>query len=171
MVCSRRMGGVHSPLCNIDYPYTRFAMTNDVRATHPRDCTWPRAFTHPEEVRGILGFEANMTLVSMDEFEDSMSAHARFGTYCPPFKKDKTSHFCVDQGRRTVDGRRLAWLWIFPDGRPGPAHKGMGVPTALWTKQDILDAWNAAHNPTLPVFTRHVEIYSELAITFCLPPR
>jgi hypothetical protein len=92
---------------------------------------------------------------------------AKFGTY---LVRPKAGHFCVDQGRRTVDGRRLGWLWIFPDGKVGVSNKNIGdKPPMVWRKQDIIEAYRKADNVTLPMFTRHVETYSELAVTFCLP--
>jgi len=179
MVCSNdkldrhgRPLGVHSALCDIDYPYRRYADSNDVLASHPRDCTLARTFVKSRDVNLRLGFEANMTLVSRDELA-SMDDQTRFGTYCD-LKLGKRipadAHFCVDAGRRTVDGRRLAWLWVFPDGRPRRAHKVLEDPPSLvWTKAEILAAWDSANNPTLATFTRHVDTFSELAITFCLP--
>jgi hypothetical protein len=107
--------------------------------------------------------------VSKAEFTALMDDTVVFGSYCPKF--GRRQHFCVDQGRRTVDGRRLAWLWVFPDGAAKKAHKKLDdAPAALWNKKQILDAWKAANDATLPVFTRHVDTYSELAVTFCLPP-
>ncbi|OZG70152.1 hypothetical protein BTA51_27675 [Hahella sp. CCB-MM4] len=128
------------------------------------------------EVNQTLGYEANMDLINLDDLVNFVDNRARFGTYCPLPKtglmgrRNQNEHFCVDKGRRTVDGRRLAWLWIFPDGRVRPSNKNMGDnPTMVWTKQQIIDAYQAAGNPALPMFTRHVEIHAELAITFCLP--
>ena len=33
----------------------------------------------------------------------------------------------------------------------------------LWTRDQVVDAWKATKNQTLPVFTRHVATFSELA--------
>ena len=108
-----------------------------------------------------------MDLVSLDEFMSLAPVNAKFGTY---LSGERTGHFCVDKGRRTVDGRRLAWLWIFHNGIAGPSNRKLSDPPGLlWTKQDIINAYGQANDVTLPLFTRHVEIYPELAITFCLP--
>mgnify|MGYP003683180577 FL=1 len=72
----------HSRLCEINYPYTRFAESNNVMASHVRDCT-------------------------------------------------RDQHFCVDCGRKTVDGRRLSWLWVYPDGNVRPAHKKGDKPNLI----------------------------------------
>jgi len=111
-----------------------------------------------------------MDLISLQEFAACMTNNARFGSYVPMDIKSRGAHFCVDKARKTVEGRRLAWLWVYPDGVVRPAHKTLGdKPTVIWTKQDIIKAYRAANNATLPMFTRHVDTYSELAITFCLP--
>jgi hypothetical protein len=82
-----------------------------------------------------LSFEASMDLISLSEFMTLAPVNAKFGTYA---NKQKGGHFCTDAGRRTVDGRRLAWLWIFGNGQPKGAHKNIPDPPALvWTKQDI----------------------------------
>lgn len=107
-----------------------------------------------------------MDLVSPDELRDLLSDKAVFGTYCDV----KKGHFCVDMGRRTVDGRRLNWLWVFPDGKAKPSNKAFSdPPPLLWTRDQVLNAFRAANNETLSMWTRHVEKFSELAITFCLP--
>ena len=50
------------------------------------------------------------------------------------------------------------------------AHKVLDdLPTAVWTKAQVLQAWKDAGNETLSMWTRHVDAFSELAITFCLP--
>jgi hypothetical protein len=165
MTCSNsKDGAVHSKLCEVHYPYVRIAPSNDVIATRQRDCTL--GSTKPPGSK-ILGFEAKMDLISIDEFIAFMPVTAKFGTYCNLSKRE---HFCVDNGRRTVDGRRLSWLWVFPNGDVRPSSKKMAdKPTLIWTKDQIAKAYNDARNPTLPMWTRHVEIFSELAITFCLP--
>ncbi len=119
-------------------------------------------------MRQTLGYEENMDLVNLEEFSTKLGEKATFGTYCD--RKAMGKHFCVDYGRRTVTGGRLGWLWVFPDGVAKPSSKKMSDPPPLvWTRAEIIAAWKAAKNPTLAVFTRHVEIFSELAITFCLP--
>lgn len=168
MTCNNvKERSVHSSLCDIHYPYSRIAPSSNVKATKQRDCTLRS--TVPADSQN-LGFEANMDLVSLDEFQRLILPTAKFGTYCMLKKSDKGAHFCVDRGRRTVDGRRLSWLWIFPRGDVRSVHKTMDdKPSFVWTKQQIIDAYLAADNPTLPMWTRHVDTYSELAITFCLP--
>lgn len=110
-----------------------------------------------------------MDLVDLDEFINFVPHNALFGSY---INFGKGGHFCVDQGRRNVDGRRLSWLWIFKDAKPDKSNKMMyGPPPAIWKKQDIIDAYTKENNLSLLMFTRHVEIYPELAITFCLPSR
>jgi hypothetical protein len=164
---NKKSNAKHSRLCEIHYPYIRYADSTDVRASHRQDCTIGKTTVPLREVNQTLGYEANMHLISLQEFKACMTDSARFGTYVKP---TETTHFCVDRGRRTVDGRRLAWLWVYPDGVVTPAHKNMGdKPTMIWTKQDIINAYSAANNATLSMFTRHVDQYSELAITFCLP--
>lgn len=159
----------HSRLCEVNYPYTRVADSNLVRATHTKDCTLHPLMVPANKVDQQLSFEANMNLVSLSEFDALMDDNARFGTYCPR-QKGTSQHFCVDMGRKTVDGRRLSWLWVFPDGNIRPAHKVLAEkPSLIWTKQDIITAYRNANNKTLPMWTRHVDTYSELAITFCLP--
>jgi hypothetical protein len=164
---------VHSRLCEVAYPHTRIALSNDFQAPHLRDCTRDRNWVAPGDVRQTLSYETNMDLVSPDELDQLMEARAVFGTYCDlsrPRMSPKTPHFCVDAGRRTVDGRRLAWLWVFPDGQPKAVHKtDDALPSAVWTKAQVLQAWRDAGNETLSLWTRHVDTYSELAITFCLP--
>lgn len=109
-----------------------------------------------------------MDLVSLAEFNNMVPSTVKFGTYLP--SKPTTGHFCVDKGRRTVDGRRLAWLWMYPDGNPRPPNKIItDPPTLVWTKAEIVAAYVAAKNEMLPMFTRHKEIYPELTVTFCLP--
>ncbi|MDN3639488.1 hypothetical protein QWY82_11800 [Simiduia curdlanivorans] len=171
MTCSNTSGAAkHSGLCNVHYPYTRIAPNNDVRATHQRDCTLGKTMVPVQEVDQSLGFEANMDLISLEDFIREMDDNAKLGTYCPAGKLGGRAHFCVDKGRRSVDGRRLAWLWVFPQGQVRPAHKVMSDnPTLIWTKQQIVDAYKSANNKTLPMWTRHVDQHSELAITFCLP--
>lgn len=168
MACSNNKArSVHSKLCEVNYPYVRYAASTNVPATKQKNCTLDSSSVPDTQT---LGYEANMDLISIDEFISFMPANAKFGTYCDLKKKTKGVHFCVDRGRRTVDGRRLSWLWIFPKGIVGAAHKVItDDPSFIWTKQDIVDAYRAANNPTLPMFTRHVDTYSELAITFCLP--
>jgi len=108
-----------------------------------------------------------MDLVNLSDFMTNVPGTAKFGTY---LSGKRTGHFCVDKGRRTVDARRLAWLWIFADGRARPSNKIFtDPPDLLWTKQDIINAYQQANDQTLPMFTRHVERFPELAITFCLP--
>ncbi len=156
-------------LCDVHYPYRRIASSNIVKANSFSSCTFV-----PKDKRKTLsgktqdlGFEANMDLVDLDDFINFVPHDAKFGTYLN-LKKDE--HFCVDQGRRTVDGRRLGWLWMFKDGKPAKSNKMMdGPPPAIWTKQDLIDAYTKENNLALPMFTRHVEIFPELAITFCLP--
>lgn len=173
MACSNvKTNAKHSRLCEIKYPYTLIADSNNVRATRFRNCTLNSVMVEDKEVVQTLGYEANMDLISIGEFDALMGDNDKFGTYCglPGQKHSKTAHFCVDKRRRTVDGRRLAWLWVFPNGKVHPVHKGMAdKPTMLWTKQQIMQAYTQAKNETLPMFTRHVDTYSELAITFCLP--
>ena len=178
MACKNdKSGSKHSRLCEIKYPYNRTAPSNDVSATRQRDCTVDVRMVPLSEVNQTLGFEASMDLVSLSEFDALMGDNAKFGTYCDApksgglfSKKDQSAHFCVDKGRKTVDGRRLAWLWVYPDGVIRPAHKVMSDnPVFVWTKQQIIDAYKAAKNETLPMYTRHVDQHSELAITFCLP--
>lgn len=162
----------HSRLCEISYPYTRFAESNNVMASHVRDCTRDQHFVDTTEVRQSLGFEASMDLVSLGEFCALMDDGARFGSYCMLPQSgvhSKHAHFCVDCGRKTVDGRRLSWLWVYPDGNVRPAHKKGDKPNLIWTKKQIVDAYKLAANKTLPMWTRHVDQYSELAISFCLP--
>jgi hypothetical protein len=153
-------------LCEVNYPYRRIAASSEVKATKPGDCTIRERGSSGADNQ-TLAFESNMDMVSLAEFITGAPHAAVFGTY---LARPKSGHFCVDKGRRTVDGRRLSWLWIFPTGRVGPSNKRMSAgPELVWTKRAIIDAYEAAHNETLPMFTRHVEIYSELAITFCLP--
>ncbi len=169
MTCKNtKPGAKHSGLCNVTYPYTRIASSTDVPASHSKDCTLGGLMVPQKDVSQTLGYEASMDLINLDDLMKFIDDRAKFGTYCP-LPTSKKEHFCVDKGRRTVDGRRLSWLWIFADGQIRPAHKKMGDnPTMIWTKQQIIDAYRAANNPTLPMFTRHVDQHSELAITFCL---
>ncbi|TQV74162.1 hypothetical protein FKG94_16260 [Exilibacterium tricleocarpae] len=101
-----------------------------------------------------------------------MDNQTTFGTYSARTQVEthNNPHFCVDFGRRTVDGKHLSWLWVFPLGKVGQVNKVLvEEPTYIWTKQHIITAYNEAGNPDLVMWTRHVEKYSELAITFCLP--
>jgi len=152
-------------LCDVNYPYRRIAASATVNATKNSNCTIAAKNASPA-LNQTLAFEASMDLISLNEFL-AIPPTATFGTY---LSGSKSGHFCVDKGRRTVDGRRLAWLWIFADGKPGKSNKKMSDPPELiWTKAEIVMAYKAANDVTLPMFTRHVEIYPELAITFCLP--
>lgn len=171
MPCKNTKGfAKHSRLCEVNYPCIRHASSANYKASHPQDCTLGKKMVPLGKVTQTLGYEAHMHLVSLQEFEALMTDKARFGTYIPHGKSGLGQHFCVDHGRRTVDGRRLAWLWVYPDGIIRPAHKIMDEkPTVIWTKQDIVNAYKAANDVTLPMFTRHVDQHSELAITFCLP--
>jgi hypothetical protein len=173
MTCKNDKGGaVHSGLCNVDYPHKRIGST-DVQASHLRDCSLDRGLILAGDVHQTLGYEANMDLISPQELDLLLGAKAKFGTYCDlkkSFLARKSPHFCVDSGRRTVDGRRLAWLWVFPDGEVKKAHKVLDdPPPSVWTKAEVLKAWRDAGNETLSMWTRHVDTFSELAITFCLP--
>jgi hypothetical protein len=169
MVCQSK--SAQHCLCGINYPYRRIAPASDngqVRATQRSGCTLSGSVSTPAPDQ-TLGFEANMDLVSLSEFLTIVPATAKFGTY---LERPKSGHFCVDKGRRTVDGRRLSWLWIFPDGEARPSNKlfitqGL-APQLVWTKAAIQAAY-PDESGALPIFTRHKEIYSELAITFCLP--
>lgn len=106
-----------------------------------------------------------MDLIDIEEF-GLLSERTVFGTY---LNRPSAGHFCVNHGRRTVDGRRLSWLWIFPGGAARSSNNAMPSPPPLvWTRQEILAAYAAAQDNMLPMFTRHVEKYAELAITFCL---
>ena len=168
MACSSNNHDKHC-LCEVNYPYRRIASSHIVDATRMSDCTiiYQDERSKAKEINQKLGFEANMDLVDLDEFINFVPHNARFGSY---INFGKGGHFCVDHGRRTVDGRRLNWLWIFKDGKTGKSNKMMdGPPPAIWTKDNIIAAYTKANNPSLPMFTRHVEIYPELAITFCLP--
>ena len=78
----------------------------------------------------------------------------------------RDQHFCVDCGRKTVDGRRLSWLWVYPDGNVRPAHKKGDKPNLIWTKKQIVDAYKDAANKTLPMWTRHIP-HGNLSITYC----
>jgi len=174
MACNNsKANAKHSRLCEIKYPYTRIADSNNVSATRKRNCTLDPLMVKDSDVAQTLGYEANMDLVSIGEFDKLMGDKDLFGTYCGmpgALQHSSKKHFCVDMGRRTVDGRRLAWLWVFPNGDVRPVHKTMSdKPTMLWTKKQIMDAYVKAGNETLPLFVRHVDTYSELAITFCLP--
>lgn len=168
MVCSSIHDGETHCFCReVTYPYRREAISSQVQATRLSDCTMKSGRAEDQK----LGFEKNMDLISFDEFIKYAPDNAVFGTYA---KIAKLKHFCVDEGRRTVDGRRLSWLWIFKDGKPSKSNKKIDEPPNLiWSKQDIATAYLAAGNNLLPMFTRHVEIFPELAITFCLkvPPR
>ncbi|GLS27708.1 hypothetical protein [Marinibactrum halimedae] len=162
----------HSGLCNIHYPCTRVAPSGDFPATNFRDCTQGGLYVPGRDINQTLGYENNMDMLSLQEFISFVSNQAKFGSYVSgrSGRTRRNEHFCVDKGRRTVDGRRLAWLWVYPDGVPRGSSKLLpDPPSCVWTKQQIIDAYRAANNPALPMFTRHKEIHSELAITFCLP--
>ncbi|AZZ92657.1 hypothetical protein EUZ85_18775 [Hahella sp. KA22] len=171
MTCkNEKQGAVHSGLCGVTYPCTRIASSTDIRASHQRDCSLGGGFVALGDVHQTLGYEASMDLINLDDLIQFVDKRAKFGTYCNIPRSSGRAHFCVDKGRRTVEGRRLSWLWVFPDGNVRPAHKILtDNPTYVWTKQQIIDAYRAAKNPGLPMFTRHVDKHSELAITFCLP--
>lgn len=163
MVCSSiHIRDTHCFCKEVTYPYRREAVSNEVQATRLSNCTMKLGRAEAQK----LGFEKNMDLISLEEFSKYAPDTAVFGTYS---NMAKSEHFCVDKGRRTVDGRRLSWLWLFKDGKPGKSNKMIDEPPKLiWSKQDIIDAYSAAGNNMLPMFTLHVEIYPELAITFCL---
>jgi len=167
MTCSRPARTNCVQLCTqVNYPYRRIAASSGVTASKPRSCTLG-GMKLDFPIEQTLSFEPNMDLISLNEFMTLVPVNAKFGTYVD---KKKGGHFCVDAARKTVDGRRLAWLWIFGNGQPMGAHKLIpDPPTLIWTKQNIIDAYNGAADATLPMFTRHVDTYPELAITFCLP--
>lgn len=163
MACAKKGGTIHSGLCDINYPHKLVGGKKEINATKKRDCTLDKGFA--KEVRTVLGYEEDMDLVSPLELA-RLDPKTVFGTYCQVQK----GHFCVDFGRRTVDGRRLGWLWVFPDGKAKPSNKMFAEPPPLvWSIDEILDAFQKAGNDTLSMWTRHEEKYSELAITFCLP--
>lgn len=163
MVCSsKHMRDTHCFCTEVTYPYRREALSNEVQATRLSNCTINPGRGQDQK----LSFEKNMDLINLDDFRTYVPDAAVFGTYC---NMGKSNHFCVDKGRRTVDGRRLSWLWIFKNGKPGGSNKNnTDPPKLIWTKKNIMDAYAAAGDNMLPMFTRHVELYPELAITFCL---
>jgi hypothetical protein len=168
MTCSStKPGAAHSWLCAVKYPHKRTAASSDYKASKASDCTIG-AWVPKGDVRQTLGYEENMDLVNLEEFLDKAGDKATFGTYPP--KDGVGKHFCCDWGRRTVDGKRLSWLWVFPDGKAKSSNKQMPPPDLIWTRKQIADAWNATKEPKVTAaWTRHVEIFSELAIPFCLP--
>lgn len=155
----------HSGLCNISELYKQTSSQPQVRATNASDCTLGSKVTSEQS----LSPENNMHQLSLDAFDQFVDAQTVFGTYFSGLPS-KGVHVCVDAGRRTVNGLRLSWLWVYPGGRVGPSNKKIGaLPTATWTKQDIILAHETCNKTTLPLWTRHAETYSELAISVCLP--
>ena len=83
MACSNvKTNAKHSRLCEIKYPYTLIAESNNVRATRFRNCTLNSVMVEDKEVVQTLGYEANMDLISIGEFDALMGDNDKFGNYC-----------------------------------------------------------------------------------------
>ena len=78
----KKTNAKHSRLCEIKYPYTLIAESNNVRATRFRNCTLNSVMVEDKEVVQTLGYEANMDLISIGEFDALMGDNDKFGTYC-----------------------------------------------------------------------------------------
>jgi hypothetical protein len=168
-------------LCSVDYPYKVIGKT-EIQAVCPTgDCTRGKRLFKSNPYSQVLGYEDKMTLISRDELSALIPPATIFASGVRVEFMEKTTalrayqdepHFCVDGGRRTVDGHRLQWMWIYKDGVPA-ADKKLGITSnCFWSKAEVLGAWDAAlvdRTVPLAAFTRHTELLSELAITFCLP--